>query len=71
MEQDWIKVYSSQDRIQVELVHALLHENHISSNILDKEMSTIPTLGSVELLVPSQNYDAAMSLLKEKGLLDI
>jgi hypothetical protein len=71
MEQDWIKVFSNQDRIQVELVHALLHENGISSNIVDKAVSLIPSMGVVELMVTSQNFDAAINLLREKGLLTI
>jgi hypothetical protein len=69
MEQDWIKVYSHTDRIQVELVHSLLHDNGISSNIVDKASSVLPSFGNVELMVPSQNYDAAMNLLREHGML--
>jgi hypothetical protein len=71
MEQDWIKIYSNPDRIQVELVHALLHENGISSNIVDKAVSLIPSMGVVELMVPSQNFDAAINLLREKGMLPL
>jgi hypothetical protein len=67
MKENWVKVYSSLDLMQVKLAEDLLKQHKIESHILSKPDSVMPMLGEAELFTLPEKADQAMKVLEEKG----
>ena len=61
---NWIKIYSSTDRLQAKLAEDVLKQNDIISNIVAKGGSAYPVLSEVELYTPVGNEADAKAILK-------
>jgi len=66
MKENWVKVYSSTDLMQVKIAEDVLKQNGIVSHILTQPDSAMPMLGSAELYAKPEQAEAAIKVLKEK-----
>ena len=64
MEKDWVKIYSSSNMQHIELLKALLDENEIESVIINKQDSSYPVFGEMELYVNHTKAFNANQLIK-------
>lgn len=68
MEKDWVKVYSSHQIQNVELLRHLLAENAIEAIILNQQDSIYVTIGDIYLLVKRENIIRAKKIISDSGL---
>lgn len=68
MEKDWVKVYSSHQIQNVELLRHLLAENEIEAIILNQQDSIYVTIGDIYLLVKRENIIRAKKIISDSGL---
>lgn len=66
---NWVKIFSHADLIQVKLAEDVLKQNGIESHILNKPDSVLPSLGQAELLTPNEKAEAAVEILESNGFL--
>ena len=65
MKENWIKIYSSTDLMQVKLAEDVLKQNGIVSHILNHPDSAMPMLGEASLYALPENAERAIAILKE------
>ena len=68
MKENWVKIYSSTDLMQVKLAEDVLKQNGIVSHILNHPDSALPMLGQAELYAPPDNAERAKVILKESDV---
>lgn len=66
MEKSWIKIFSSNDNIEVEIIKHVLHSNNIKSVIMNNKDSSYLMFGTVDLYVNKEDYDSAMKIINEE-----
>ena len=64
MEKGWIKIYSTPDAVQAQLVKDHLQNNDISTVLLNKKDSSYVVLGEVEVYVKRDFAVKALHLIK-------
>ncbi|MEZ4932275.1 MAG: DUF2007 domain-containing protein [Saprospiraceae bacterium] len=65
MKENWVKIYSSTDLMQVKIAEDVLKQNGIVSHILNHPDSALPMLGEAELYAKPEFAEQAMAILKE------
>ena len=60
---DWKKVYSSSQLSVASIVAGLLREQEIQANVLNKIDSSYVFLGEVEIYVPANDYEKALTIV--------
>ena len=73
MTNDWTKIYSGGNLIEVEILKGMLLDNEIDAVIINKRDSSYTTFGEVELYVTKDEAVRAINLIKinqEKPLND-
>lgn len=68
MKENWVKIFSSKDLMQVKVAEDVLKQNNIVSHIISHPDSAMPMLGTAELYTMPENAAAAAKVLKEKGI---
>jgi len=68
MKQNWVRIFSSNQLIQVKIAENILKQNGIASHIINTSDSAIPALGEVELYTLPENAKRASELLKEHSI---
>ncbi len=68
MKENWVKIYSSTDLMQVKIAEDILKQNGIVSHILNHPDSAMPMLGNAELYTLPENAEKATKLLKENKI---
>jgi hypothetical protein len=68
MKQNWVRIFSSNELIQVKIAEDILKQNGIVSHIISKPDSAIPALGEAELYTLPENAERASELLKEYSI---
>lgn len=68
MKEHWVKVYSSGQPYQINIVSALLAENNIPSHEINKQDSVYRTIGEIELYVEDKDEVLARFLIKQQNL---
>jgi len=67
MTDDWVKVYSSNQLYETELVKAILDDNEIGSIIMNKQDSAY-LFGEIEVYVSAENaFNARQLIIQLKG----
>jgi predicted glycosyltransferase involved in capsule biosynthesis len=61
--QDWKKVFSSNQLAASSMVMGILNENEIPAKTLNKQDSSYVFLGEVEVYVPLNMFEKALSLI--------
>jgi hypothetical protein len=65
MKENWVKIYSSNELLQVKLAEDLLKQHGIESHIESKPDSAIPTLGEAVLFTLPEKAEEARKILEE------
>ena len=60
----WVKIYSTNQIQQPEIIKSILEENNIPCTTIDKKDSSY-IFGEIEIYVPEENVAVAINLLKE------
>jgi len=68
MENNWIKVYTTENAYTAEIVKQALIENDIPAVVLNKQDSSYKSFGVLTVLVHPDNVDKAIVYLSENEL---
>lgn len=68
MENDWVKVYSSNQLYNVELLRHLLSEKGITSIVLNQRDSMYVIMGEINLMVKRDQVIPAKKIITDSGL---
>ena len=68
MKENWVKIYSSTDLMQVKLAEDILKQNGIVSHILNQPDSAMPMLGEAELYALPENVEQAKAILESSDV---
>jgi TRAP-type uncharacterized transport system substrate-binding protein len=68
MENNWIKVYTTENPYTAEIVKQALIENDIPAVVLNKQDSSYKSFGALTVLVHPENVDKAIVYLSENEL---
>ncbi len=68
MKENWVKIFTSTDLVQVKMAEDVLKQEGIASHIESKPNSAMPMLGEAELYTLPENVEAARKVLKTKGI---
>ena len=63
MEKDWVKIYTSTNYYQAEIVKQVLTEHHISSVLINKQDSSHRTFGNIEVYIHQEDFSKAIELI--------
>lgn len=67
MEQDWVKIYTSDDFYRSEVVRQVLAEYEIEAILMDKQGFPY-RIGEVEVYIHQKDFNRAIELIVENGL---
>ena len=65
MENDWVKIISSEKIFQIQIAESILKEHEIETIIINKKDSSYPTFGLIELFVNKQDVFEAIQLINK------
>ncbi|MDR2847670.1 MAG: DUF2007 domain-containing protein [Bacteroidales bacterium] len=65
---NWICVYTTNQRYRAEIVKNLLGEENIEAVILDKKDSSYTVFGEIEVFVPPEDQNFAEELIKSANI---
>lgn len=66
MANDWIKVFTTTNPIEAEIVLSLLHENGIDAVEMNKRDSSYQSFGYIEILCPKDRLIEALHIVNSK-----
>jgi hypothetical protein len=64
MENNWTKVYTTENPVTAEIIKQGLIENDIAAVIMNKKDSSYQTFGIIEVLVNKKDVDAAEAYIQ-------
>jgi hypothetical protein len=68
MKEDWVKVFSSMELIQVKLAEDILKQHGIESHILNPTDSAFPGITFIELYTLPEKAEEAIKILEENDI---
>lgn len=68
MKENWVKVYSSTELLQVKLAEDILKQHGIESHILTPPDSAFPGMNEVELYTLTEKAEEAVKVLQEHNI---
>ncbi len=68
MSNDWVKIYSSSEIHKVEIVKALLAEQHIDAVEINKKDSSYISVGEIEVYVKNEDEIIAKLVLSNNRI---
>jgi hypothetical protein len=63
MENNWVRIYKSTNFYQSEIVKQMLLQHHIEAVLMNKQDSSYPIFGDVEVYVHNEDFNHAIELL--------
>jgi len=63
MEKNWVKIFSSNNYYQAEMVKQMLIENQIDTVLLNKQDSSHRTFGHIEVYIHQRDFSNAIEAL--------
>jgi len=63
MEKDWIKIFTSANYYQSEMVKQVLAGHHIDSVLLNKQDSSHRTFGDIEVYIHQEDFSNALEVI--------
>jgi hypothetical protein len=63
MEKNWIKIFTSTNFYQAEMVKQMLIENQIDTVLLNKQDSSHRTFGDIEVYIHQQDFSNAIEAM--------
>ena len=69
MENNWIKIYSTRNPLQAEVLKGMLEANGVMAVIINKQSSSfnLALNGNIEVMVNAEDEDAAKSLMEAES----
>jgi len=64
MENNWIKVFTTENPVTAEIIKQSLIEDDIAAVIMNKKDSSYQTFGIIEVLVNKKDFDRAEAIIK-------
>jgi hypothetical protein len=68
MENNWVKVYTTENAITAEIIKQALVENDIPAVVLNQQDSSYTTFGLLTILVRPEDMDSAAAYIKDNEL---
>lgn len=68
MEKDWVKIYSSLQIHDIEIVKGVLKENNIQAITINKQDSSYLSFGEIELYVNNNDALEALQIINKNKL---
>ena len=66
MEKNWIKIYSSTNPVEVEILKHVLLENNIHAVNINQQDSSYLMFGTINLYIKSDNQKKALQLMEKQ-----
>ena len=63
MEKNWIKIFSSANFYQAEMVKQMLIEHQIATVLLNKQDSSHRTFGHIDVYIHQDNFSQAIEIM--------
>jgi type III secretory pathway lipoprotein EscJ len=63
MEKNWVKIFTSTNYYQAEIVKQVLTENHIDAVLLNKQDSSHRTFGTIEVYIHQTDFSQAIEIM--------
>ena len=63
MEKNWVKIFTSTNYYQSEIVKQMLIENHITSVLINKQDSAHRTFGNIEVYIHQEDFSKAIEVI--------
>ena len=63
MEKNWVKIFSSTNYYQSEIVKQVLTGNDIDAVLLNKQASSHQNFGPIEVYIHQENFSSAIELM--------
>tara|TARA_B100000902_G_C27184104_1_gene850441 strand:+ start:805 stop:1014 length:210 start_codon:yes stop_codon:yes gene_type:complete len=66
MNNNWLKIFSTNNPIKIEIIKQMLENHHINSIIFNTQDSSYNMFGSINLFVKKEKAKKAFKLIKER-----
>jgi hypothetical protein len=63
MEKNWVKIFTSTNYYQSEIVKQMLIEHHITSVLINKQDSAHRTFGNIEVYIHQEDFSEAIEAI--------
>jgi len=63
MEKDWIRIFTSTNYFQSEIVKQMLTEHHITSVLINKQDSSHRNFGNVDVYIHQEDFSKAIEVI--------
>ncbi|MVN90203.1 putative signal transducing protein [Mucilaginibacter aquatilis] len=63
MEKNWVKIYSSSNYYQAEIIKQVLLEHEIGAVLLNRQASSHQNFGNIEVYIHEENFSQAIELM--------
>ena len=63
MEKNWVKIYSSSDYYQAEIIKQVLIEHEIGAVLLNRQSSSHRNFGNIEVYIHQDNFSHAIEIM--------
>jgi len=65
MKKNWIKIFSSNNHIEITIISQMLVENNFFPVILNRQDSSYKMFGAIDLYITEEDQEKAIELLKQ------
>lgn len=63
MERNWVKIYTSTNYYQAEIIKQVLLEHNIGAVLLNKQSSSHQNFGNIEVYIHEEDFGQAIELM--------
>jgi len=63
MEKNWIRIFTSANFYQSEIVKQMLTENHITSVLINKQDSSHRNFGNIDVYIHQEDFSRAIEII--------
>jgi hypothetical protein len=63
MEKNWVKIFTSANYYQAEIIKQMLLEHEIDAVLLNRQASSHQSFGNIEVYVHQRNFSEAIELM--------
>jgi len=63
MEKDWVRIFTSTNYYQSEIVKQMLAENQITSVLLNKQDSSHRNFGNIDVYIHQEDFSRAIEII--------
>ena len=63
MEKDWIRIFTSTNYYQSEIVKQMLTEHHVTSVLINKQDSSHRNFGNIDVYIHQEDFSKAIEII--------